>query len=304
MEAKQKNWAMYGRVTAEVEGAGPEAVGKLMDTLGKELTIDLAESTDEALLNAYLRRAIAAESRGKFPEIRAALDAAQDPTAETLKVAAKYKINVKDIQARKLHLGYRDNAGNILHERHDTTTPAWKAFERDHVLIHSNTGGMDNATLVDTVLTNGGWFTSTADKMRRGIPVGGMSPDADMASGGADYFFTRINNRADVGRTDFIFKSTAVRRLDAVSYDADRYGRTTADENHKHRKWTPDQLAAASGKSSNETIFRDGLDLLSNIERIHSRGDPAIRTRTIEVFKKHGITTLPDGRKIEDIVVL
>ena len=36
-------------------------------------------------------------------------------------------------------------------------------------------------------------MVSTVEKMRIGIPPGGMSPEADMDSGGASYFFTRIH---------------------------------------------------------------------------------------------------------------
>ena len=41
---------------------------------------------------------------------------------------------------------------------------------------------------------------------------------------------------------------------------------------------------------------------LDNIDLIAVSSD-AERKRVLEVFKRHGVSRLPDGRKVEDIVV-
>ena len=53
--------------------------------------------------------------------------------------------------------------------------------------------------------------------------------------------------------------------------------------------------------SSNETIFKNGLHLLDDVDAIYAR-PAAERDRVIEVFRRHGYEELPDGRKVEKIV--
>ena len=52
---------------------------------------------------------------------------------------------------------------------------------------------------------------------------------------------------------------------------------------------------------NNETIFKNSVTLLDNIDIIAVTTE-AERKATIRAFKKHGITKLPDGRCIEDVV--
>jgi len=70
------------------------------------------------------------------------------------------------------------------------------------------TNGEDLQSFIDTVLENNGAMVITVEKLRAGIPVGGMSPEADMDAGGATYFFTRIKKLPTTGRLP---------RLDCIS---------------------------------------------------------------------------------------
>ena len=54
-------------------------------------------------------------------------------------------------------------------------------------------------------------------------------------------------------------------------------------------------------RGSDETIFKNEVTLLDNIQVVAVRDD-AQRREVIEVFHKHGITRLPDGRRVEEIV--
>jgi len=60
--------------------------------------------------------------------------------------------------------------------------------------------------------------------------------------------------------------------------------------------------AVAARHASDETIFKYSVTLLDNIDVI-AVSDASERTRVIQAFKKHGIQRLPDGRRIEEIVV-
>lgn len=68
------------------------------------------------------------------------------------------------------------------------------------------------------------------------------------------------------------------------------------------RKTTVDEFKTISKNSGNETIFKHGLNFLDDIQTIRTK-NPTQRKTLIRIFKKHGYTTLPDGRKIEEVVV-
>jgi len=147
---------------------------------------------------------------------------------------------------------------------------------------------------------------STVEKMRIGIKQGGMSPKADMSSGGASYFFTRLRKtptKAHPGQSGLYFKKKLLRRMDSITYDHDKYGRCTGDEVRLNRKsFIKDWKRILSRNTSDETIFKYTVTLLDNIECIVA-SSASERRAVIQAFKKHGITKLPDGRRIENIVL-
>lgn len=141
---------------------------------------------------------------------------------------------------------------------------------------------------------------TNAEKMRGGVKPGGMSPVEDMETGGASYFFTRIKKQKSTS-AGFYFKKQMLRRMDAVSYGEDKYGRVTGDFVRENRGTTPTEWKRFAGSTSNETIFKYSVTLLDNIETIKTR-NRAERDRVLKAFKKHGIEKLPDGRKIEEVI--
>jgi hypothetical protein len=55
---------------------------------------------------------------------------------------------------------------------------------------------------------------------------------ADMESGGASYFFTRLRklpSSGGSGNVGFYFKPHLLRRMDAITYEGDKYGRVTGN---------------------------------------------------------------------------
>lgn len=173
-------------------------------------------------------------------------------------------------------------------------------------LHHALTNGEDLPSFIDSVLGNNGALVSTVEKMRAGIPVGGMSPAADMGTGGASYVFTRIRRLPTAGRsrqTGLYFKKRLLRRQDAISYNHDAFGKVRDDYVSSHRGSTPAQWKQYARSGGNETIFKHSITLLDNIELIVV-GSERERLRLLEVFRKRQVAELPDGRKVEDIVLV
>ncbi len=173
-------------------------------------------------------------------------------------------------------------------------------------LYHSLTNGQDLPSFIDTVLANNGAMVSTVEKMRIGIPVRGMSPAEDMGTGGASYVFTHIRKLPTAGRSKqpgLYFKKRLLRRQDAISYNHDAYGKVQDDYVPSHRGSTSAQWKQFARNDSNETILKHSITLLDNIELIVVNTDEQ-RRRLLEVFRKRHILKLPDGRKVEDIVLV
>lgn len=173
-------------------------------------------------------------------------------------------------------------------------------------LHHRLTNGEDVASFIDAALGNNGAMVSTVEKLRAGVPVGGMSPEADMDTGGASYFFTRIKKLPTAGGssdTGLYFKNRMLRRMDAISYDHDAFGRVRDEYVSNHRGSTPEEWKQFARRGSNETIFKYSVTLLDNIDVIVV-GSEREKQRLLEVFRNRKIMKLPDGRKVEDIVLV
>jgi len=196
-------------------------------------------------------------------------------------------------------------AGRRVQMRFDITDADLDRELGGYSLKHRLTNDGDVAEFLNMALDNNGAMVSTVEKMRLGITPGGMSPVADMESGGATYFFTRIRKTPTAARTGepgLYFKRKLLRRMDSITYDHDKYGRCTGDEVRKHRKsFIQDWKRIVSRNSSDETIFKYTVTLLDNLECIVAKSSSE-RSAVLAAFKKRGVSRLADGRKIEDIV--
>ena len=196
-------------------------------------------------------------------------------------------------------------AGYRHQYRFDISDEDMEKRMKGYGLYHRLTNGEDITSFVDMVLGNNGAMVSTVEKLRAGIPVGGMSPEEDMNTGGAGYFFTRIRKLPGPGGSSeagFFFKKRMLRRMDAISYDHDAFGKVRDDYVPTHRGSTPEEWKQFAHKGGNETIFKYSVTLLDNIDVIVA-GSERERERLLEVFGKRRISKLPDGRKVEEIVL-
>jgi len=103
--------------------------------------------------------------------------------------------------------------------RFDITDTQIERELKGYGLYHRLTDGSDLPEVLDAVLEHNGAMVSTVEKMRIGIPVGGMSPGSDMESGGASYFFTRIRKLPEkdgYGESGLYLKPHLLRRMDAI----------------------------------------------------------------------------------------
>ena len=95
---------------------------------------------------------------------------------------------------------------------------------------------------LDAALENNGTMISTVEKLRTGVQPRGMSPESDMRSGGASYVFTRIKKSplsGASGENGLYFKKRLLRRMDAISYNHDAFGKVTEDYVPTHRGSVP-----------------------------------------------------------------
>ena len=289
-----------------------------MDSLG--LKTGAATPQDAELLylhkQAYLSKV---DREPEYEQLIKELDrraAGKEERIQTMRGFWERRLGVKDLTRMPGYepLGTHQRAFKIpgkragyRHQyRFDLSDADLEKQMKGYGLHHSVTGDQDLTSLIDTVLENNGAMVSTIEKMRIGIQVRGMSPVEDMDTGGSSYVFTRIRKLPGAGgprNPGLYFKKRLLRRQDAISYNHDAYGKVRDDYVPSHRGSTPAEWKQFARRDGNETIFKHSIMLLDNIELIVVHTDEQ-RRRLLEVFRKRQVLKLPDGRKVEDIVLV
>ncbi|MHB1462031.1 MAG: minor capsid protein [Armatimonadota bacterium] len=287
-----------------------------MEKLGVKANIATAEDS-EALYLAKQAYVTKAATEPAYIQLLSDLDGRNATKTERVHAMRGYwerRLGTPDITklpgydpVGRYQLGFKDRAtrgGYRQQYRFDISDTDMEREMKGYSLHHSLTNGENISSFLDTVLENNGAMISTVEKLRAGIAPGGMSPESDMNSGGASYVFTRIKKTptASTGETGLYFKKQLLRRMDAISYGHDAFGKVKDDYVTQNRGSDPQAWKSFSSKSGNETILKYSVTLLDNLESIVVRGSQE-RRRVLDVFRKHGISVLPDGRKIEQIVL-
>lgn len=207
-------------------------------------------------------------------------------------------------------LGFKDSkiAGGYRHQyRFDISDEDIEKQMAGCSLHHRLTNNSNMSTFLDNALENNGAMISTVEKLRAGVTPGGMSPEQDMRSGGASYVFTQIEKSPLSGGSNhpgLYFKKRLLRRMDAISYSRDSYGKVTGDYVTSNRVSDPATWRNfPRNNPDNETIFKHSITLLDNLEAVVVSSESE-RTKVLAVFAKHGISSLPDGRKVEKVVLV
>jgi len=312
-------FAAAGELEVRVDGAcAPGVVEKALDKI-ERLGLNATPAAIEDAEIMYLQKQAYVQGIDNSPRYKKALGAMRNKSKQeqvkTLRDFWNAELGVRDVtelphynpfgEFQHATHGKLEGAGRRTQMRFDLTESDLERQMSGYSLRHTLTDDRDMAEFIETALEHNGAMVSTVEKMRMGIKPGGMSPVADMESGGGTYFFTRIRktpSSARPGEPGLYFKRNLLRRMDAITYDHDKFGRCTGDHVRRNRKSQIDQWKSIVQRDrSDETIFKYSVTLLDNLEVIVAP-DRKAKMNIIMSFKKRGITHLPDGRKIEDIV--
>jgi hypothetical protein len=287
-----------------------------VEKLGLKANVASAEDSELMYLakQAYISKA---DREPEYQTVVKDLDARNASKTERIQTMRSYwekRLGVPDITKTpgydpvgQYQLGFKDKslAGGYRHQyRFDISDADLEREMKGYSLYHNLTNGESVSTFLDTALGDNGAMISTVEKLRSGITPGGMSPAEDMNSGGATYVFTRIRKSptGSSGDTGIYFKKGLLRRMDAISYGHDAYGKVKDDYVAQNRGSDPSTWKSFSRNSSNETILKYSVTLLDNLESIVVHGQIE-KKKVLDVFRKHGISVLPDGRRIEELVI-
>lgn len=169
-------------------------------------------------------------------------------------------------------------------------------------IVHELTSGNKAATLC-RLIESGGFLAATDVRSRMGIHVHSMSPEADQATGGASYVFTRV--RGAGARCDLEWDPERVLwRSDWFAYPSDHYGAINpADHHYAGGSLTTDPATLATfNGSSNEVMFKNGLPVLGphGVRRIWV-GSETERQQVLAALAKVGAREIA-GRPVEEVV--
>jgi len=315
-------YAVQGQVEIRVTGkvAAPERFEAILDRLD-QLGINSVPASAEDAEIMYLQKQaylLKKDTSAAWKKMGQKMDSSNATKAERIQAMRKFwsdELGVDDVTkipgydpVGNYELGFSDpsrRAGYRHQMRFDLTDEMLDRELKGYGLYHNVTDSGNVEDLVKTVLDNNGNMVSTVEKIRIGVKPGGMSPVSDMGTGGASYFFTRVRKLPVSGRgsTGLYFKKRLLRRMDAITYDHDAFGKVVDDYVRRKRlAGIEDYKRLASGGRSDETIFKYTVSLVDEIDVIKTSG-AAQRAKVIELFKKKGFSKLPDGRKIEEVVL-
>ncbi|MEK9754477.1 MAG: hypothetical protein VW338_14885 [Rhodospirillaceae bacterium] len=313
-KADHKSYTLQGRIDVTVlGGASPENLKKVAQALS-DLTIDNQPTSPEWREALYLFKGI--NLRQSSLTSTYALQQAKEILADAALTDADRVAKLRQLaqdNGLKIATGKAFNPdgkengfgeGRRTWDRWDLPREKVEKDMKDYILTHSSS--TKTPELLEYWLNQGGTATPTAERLRLGVSISsGMSPSTDLNNGTSDYLFTRIKKRGNEGG-QWRFKIGNLARLDALSYRGDWLGGAHKIDSVGARTGngtTPKEWKQFARAGSNETLFKNGINLLDELEEIRA-GSAAEREKILAVFKKHKITHLNDGRKVEDIVKL
>lgn len=301
-----------GYMQIDLDGQGEEVTERLFQRLD-ELGIDSRRAGAVDRLELYLDRHLYVRTLRDSANERAwrELDDITDQAQRTeRKLELLNKIAGFDVRTSanwNPDGGYQAfGHGRLVTYRSDFDTKEFAAFQKKYVLYHNpvslgSDGGGSTFDRFKLLVEAGGQLASQMDRVRRGIGIGGSSPDADLRSGGANYIFTRIFSRTRKAGTGFYFKPRMVARTDSFSYSHDAFGNANLDYQRQHRATTLAEMAANSKGSGNETMFRDAVSLFDDVEHIVLEDSQV--AAAIKFMRDNGYDRWPDGRALEEVII-
>jgi SPP1 gp7 family putative phage head morphogenesis protein len=309
----QVAWAMQGVVKIDAQGRGAEISARVfgaLDEIGVKSTRATELDRQHLYVNAYARIALLrkGDALKRFEAIAGRDDAALGDKLGLLQAATGVDVTAtegwRQIDGVRQAFGH----GRAYQLRPDLDAQQLAALNRTHVVYHNPQGlGADAGARVferlKMVIEGGGTFASLTDRVRRGVPLSGSSVSSDLASGGGDYHFTRIKARAQQTGTGVYWRTSVLRRMDAISYASDEFGRTTPGFIEQTRRGQSiEDFRLLSQGGSNETIFKGGLSIFDDVDRIVLSSAAEVKD-AIAWMRSKGYSTWPDGRALEDVIM-
>lgn len=297
---------LKGRIEIEVPGGGEASAAQIFKVLD-ELGVDGARATDLDRELLYLQQIAYANNLDTRPDVLKAMKT-KDPgqvkqAIDFLLDDSSGYVSLDDNPFYK-PFGERQAFGHgreIKYRPELLGSPKWAEFSENFRLHHDFTNG-DMVDSLRDIIGSGGHMAPTADKMRRGIPLGGMSPGRDLKTGGANYFFTRINKKERAHKKQgIVWKTRVAARVDAITYDSDLFGDTRGNHVRENRRTTIKQMKMAVNDTSNETILKDSLSIFDDVDRIVCDDSAEVRA-VIKLFTDAGLEEWPDGRALTEVI--
>lgn len=311
-------FAMRGVVKIDVPGRGKDATAKIFEAM-EQAGIDSRRATEaerkHTYLNAYARLRLVnslpngARLRAEFAAIGDSGEEAVQRKLELLKRATGVEVAAsegwRNIDGVRQAFGH----GRAYQLRPDLDPDELQQMGKTRVVFHNPRGlgteaGFGVFDRIKIIIEGGGMMSSLVDRVRRGVELNGSSVASDLDTGGGDYFFTRILGRArQHGRSGIYWRTSVLRRMDAISYDSDQFGQTKGTHIESNRKGQGVQsLSDLANSSSNETIFKHGLSIFDDLEKIVLKKREEVND-AIAWMKAKGYRAWPDGRRLEDVIV-
>lgn len=300
-----------GTMEVEVDGnADPSTVAEGLHAL-EELGLNVAPTSQAQKELLYLHKVVFLN--GNHLDLGYSKlwnDTAMDPAAkvDAIKTWAEGRYNVKLPRTGSTvdynPDGFDDDAGTGRKFWYRWDMPRSKVEKemKGHVLHHASSNPV---AALDGWLNNGGLVTTTYERLRIGVDInatGGTSSTADIGTGGAVHFYNNILPESRKG-PGFVFKIRNLARADLLSVNYDAFGAWTA---YANRQATPAQWKATAAKSrpggmTDGALLKNGINLLEEVEEIIVSSQ-AQKDQMLAVLRKHGVTTLADGRLAANVV--
>lgn len=302
----------------DVRGDDAAAANAAISALAK-MGIDTNRTTDEDRQRVYLNSFAALRFASDRVGLRKFV-AINDIKEKLKEIKLAIGIDVEKSQGWRELSGRREafGQGRVYQTRPDLDGPEFESFADKHFIYHNpipnsltingpRREGVAEQMMI--IINGGGQAASQIDRLRRGAFTGNRSADgsslgSDIVSGGADSFFTRIFDRKNRKMGEgFYWKAAVLKRMDAITYPYDRYGATSSEKLTERRGIDAADFAQVAEGDTNETVFRNTLSMFENLAAVVVHNDRE-RISLISDLKAAGYAIWPDGRKVEDIIIV
>lgn len=312
------NYTLKGTIQVDVMGTSLDGIAngfKFIESIG----IDASVTTKEVAEELYLDKLMYIRNNGndRINNLYAKLTTI---TNDSERLSAKRQflsvdIGVDDVTKLPEYnpegVYQAFNNGRKRTYRPDFDENEFKVFDENYLLYNNPTGlskkgsGIEDKTMLESissVLNGGGQICSQADRMRRGVVFGDTSKESDFRSGGGNYVFTRIKDKARRQTEAGIYwRVKEIKRTDAITYNHDEFGETFPNTVKEKRKTTIEQYKYAATMNADETIFKDGLSYFDNLDRFVFP-TKAGAEEAIKQFENFGYKKWTDGRTLREVI--